>query len=360
VSLDYTRFNFLGLGHSISLRGRLSSLQRRAIYNYSAPRFRNVEGRNLMFTLLYDDSRDVNTFASRRQEASIQLSQRLSKPTTGLLRFSYRRVGVSDLRINPLLIPLFAQPVRIGMLSGNLIQDRRDDPVDSARGIYNTLDLGLASRYFGSQLSFLRGLARNATYHPIGMRLVLARETSFGVIRPATRLPESLEDNPAANVIPFPERFFGGGSSSHRGFNENQAGPRDRNTGFPLGGNALLFNKVELRFPLLGENIGGVLFHDTGNVYSSLGNISFRYRQRDLTDFDYMVHAVGVGVRYKTPIGPIRVDLAYGLNSPRFFGCQGDYQELLQCGSENPPPNLRPEEQRISRFQFFFSIGQTF
>jgi outer membrane translocation and assembly module TamA len=161
-------------------------------------------------------------------------------------------------------------------------------------------------------------------------------------------------------VIPFPERFFGGGGSSHRGFNENQAGPRDLNTGFSLGGNALLFNRTELRFPLIGENIGGVLFHDAGNVYSSFGDISFRFSQQDLRDFNYMVHAVGIGVRYKTPIGPVRVDLAYGVNSPKFFGCQGSYQELLQCASPNPPANNRPEEQRISRFQFFFSIGQTF
>ena len=360
VSLDYTRFNFLGMGHSVGVRTRFSTLQRRGILNYVAPRFRNIEGRNLIFTLLYDDTRDVNTFSAKRQEASIQLSQKLSKPTTALFRFAYRRVGVSDLRIDSLLIPLLAQPVRIGMLSGNLIQDRRDDPVEPSKGIYNTLDVGLASRYFGSQRGFMRALGRNATYHPVTRRLVLARETSFGVIRPAGRIPERLSDEPALNVIPFPERFFGGGGSSHRAFNENQAGPRDLRTGFPLGGNAVLFNKTELRFPLLGENIGGVLFHDAGNVYSSLGNISFRYTQRDLTDFDYMVHAAGIGLRYRTPIGPVRVDLAYGLNSPRFFGCQGSYQELQQCASINPPPGLRPEEQRISRFQFFFSIGQTF
>jgi outer membrane protein assembly complex protein YaeT len=373
VSLDYTRFNFLGLGHSVGIRTRVSNLQRRGLFNYSAPRFRNVEGRNLTFTLMYDDSRDVNTFAAKRQEASIQMSQKLSKPTTALFRFSYRRVGVSNLRIDPLLVPLLSQPVRIGMLSGTLIQDRRDDPVDSRRGIYNTVDFGLASRYFGSQRGFIRGLARNSTYHPLTRNLVLARETSFGIIRAAGRIPADLENEPRANVIPFPERFFGGGGSSHRGFNENQAGPRDENTGFPVGGNALLFNKVELRFPLIGENIGGVLFHDAGNVYSNIGDISFRFRQpvtpvldpatgttRNRYGFDYMVHAVGVGLRYKTPIGPVRVDLAYSANSPRFFGCQGSYQELLQCASAHPPENLKPEEQRISRFQFFFSIGQTF
>jgi outer membrane protein assembly complex protein YaeT len=360
VSLDYTRFNFLGLGHAVGIRTRLSTLQRRGLFNYSAPRFRNVEGRNLTFTLLYDDSRDVNTFAAKRQEASIQISQRLTKPTTALFRFSYRRVGVSSLRIDPLLIPALSQPVRIGMFSATFIQDRRDDPTDAHRGIYNTVDFGIASRYFGSQRGFLRGLGRNATYHPLTRSIVLARETSFGLIRPFGAIPPGLENEPSSNIIPFPERFFGGGGSSHRGFNENQAGPRDLQTGFPLGGNVLLFNKVELRYPLIGENISGVLFHDVGNVYSNLGNITLRFSQRDLRDFDYAVHAIGFGLRYRTPIGPVRVDLAYSVNSPRFFGCQGSYQELLQCASPNPPPNLAPAEQRVSRFQFFFSIGQTF
>ena len=116
--------------------------------------------------------------------------------------------------------------------------------------------------------------------------------------------------------MPLPERFYGGGSSSHRGFPDNQAGPRDLKTGFALGGNALLFHSTELRFPFLGDNITGVFFHDLGNVYSDLGSISFRYKQRDLTDFNYMEHAVGFGVRYRTPVGPIRLDLAYSLNPP--------------------------------------------
>ena len=71
-------------------------------------------------------------------------------------------------------------------------------------------------------------------------------------------------------------------------------GPASQPTGFPLGGNALFFNNVELRFPLLGENIQGVLFHDMGNVFSSLSNMSFRFSQKNLQDFDYTVHAAGL------------------------------------------------------------------
>jgi outer membrane protein assembly factor BamA len=156
--------------------------------------------------------------------------------------------------------------------------------------------------------------------------------------------------------VPFPERFFAGGVTSHRGFPDNQAGPRDSLTGFPVGGKALLMHNTELRFPLLGDNVRGVLFHDAGNIYTRFSDISFRFRQRDLQDFDYMVHAVGFGFRYRTPIGPIRLDLAYSMNSPRFMGLKGNFEDFLDPNL----PNVTFVEQRISRFQFHFSLGQLF
>jgi len=296
------------------------------------------------------------------------MSQRLSKPSNLLVRFAYRRVTTGDVAIPSLLVPQLLQPVRIGILSANYVQDRRDNPADAHRGIYNTVDAGVASRVFGSQRTFGRVLVRNATYHRLTPNVILARQTSFGVVLPFHITP-GLD---AGSYIPLPERFFGGGSVTHRGFPENQAGPRDLGTpagpggtatsptGFPLGGNAQLFNTVELRFPLLGENIGGVVFHDAGNIYRTVGSISFRARQRDLTDFNYMVHAVGFGIRYKTPLGPVRADLAYSINPPAYLGFKGTTQELLSCGPGNTTGVCQSVRNQISHFQFFFSIGQTF
>jgi outer membrane protein assembly factor BamA len=127
-----------------------------------------------------------------------------------------------------------------------------------------------------------------------------------------------------------------------------------------VGGTALFFNQTEMRFPLIGDNIGGVLFHDMGNIYSSLNHISLRQTQRSLQDFDYMVHAVGIGVRYRTPVGPLRVDLGYSINPPQFFGWNGTQQDLLNAGV-NPCLNTNKcSIQNVSHFQYFFSIGQTF
>src|SRR5262249_25050776 len=145
----------------------LSNLQQMGSFSYLAPRFRNVEGRNITFTTLYDNSRDVRTFSSKREEASVQISQQLSKPSNLLIRFAYRRVSTGNVVIPTLLVPQLLQPLRIGMLSANYVQDRRDNSADAHRGIYNTVDVGLASNAFGSQRSFGRALVRNATYHQI-------------------------------------------------------------------------------------------------------------------------------------------------------------------------------------------------
>ena len=120
-----------------------------------------------------------------------------------------------------------------------------------------------------------------------------------------------------------------------------------------LGGNALLFHTNELRFPLIGNDISGVIFHDMGNIYTGLGSISFSVHQNGLTDFNYMVHAVGFGIRYRTPVGPILIDLAYSINPPTFNGLQGTYDQLLFGGATKTV-------QSVSHFQYFFSIGQAF
>lgn len=348
VNLGVSRVNFMGLGHTVSFRGQLSAFQQRVVVNYYAPQFTGNDKLNLSFTSLYDDSRDIRTFASQRIESSIQLGQKLSKANTFQYRFTFRRVQIdqSTLSIDPALIPLFSQPVRLGIFSASFIQDKRDDPIDSRRGVYNTVDFGFAGSAFGSQSDFLRLIYRNSTYHRVKKDVVLARLTTLGGMY-------SLSGRSLQRDVPLPERFFSGGGATHRGFPDNQAGPRDLSTGFPIGGKALLMNTLELRFPLIGDTIGGVLFHDMGNVYKDLDKISFRTSQKDVQDFDYMVHALGFGIRYRTPVGPVRLDVGFSPNSPRFFGFKGTREQLVQGGGVRLV-------QRINQLQFHFSLGQTF
>ncbi len=363
VTIEVTRLNVRGIGHTFSARTRFSNLQQRGLLTYEAPRWTGSDRWHMTISGLLDTSRDVRTFRGRRLEGAFQLRQQLSRPSTALYRFTYRRTAIDEVLISPFLNPLASQTVRVGLLSGTYIQDRRDDPTNATKGIFNTVDLSMASGWWGSQPDFFRFLGQNSTYHRVSGRVVLARTLQLGFMIPTGSLggvtdpidPVDFGFNPDPR-IPLSERFFSGGANSHRGFPVNQAGPRDPGNGFPIGGGAQFLNSIELRFPLRWQNMGGVLFHDAGNVYSKLGRISFRggqrsVRQEDLTafDYDYMVHAVGVGLRYRTPIGPVRLDVGYSLNPPRFVG--------LVAG---PGGELVTQVQRISHIQFHFSVGQTF
>lgn len=355
VSLGLSRINFMGLAHTVSLQTLYSTQQRRALLSYLAPQIKGHENLAVSVSTLFNDARDVRTFTARRWESSVQVSQKLSLSDTVQFRYTFRRVTLdpNSLKIAPDLVPVLSRPIRVGLLAGTFFRDRRDDPVDSRRGAYNSVDFAVATAAFGSVTSFNRVLVRNSTYHPLRRDIVLARSVQFGYIDRFGGLPD----------IPLAERFFAGGASTHRGFPSNQAGPRDTQTGFPLGGNVLLVHSMELRFPLIGDNLGGVVFHDMGNVFSDIGNVNFRATQKNLQDFNYMVHAAGFGIRYRTLAGPIRIDLGYAPNTPRFRGLSGNLQDFLNAGPASDlcmVPGLTCVDQRISRFQFHFSLGQTF
>ena len=135
------------------------------------------------------------------------------------------------------------------------MQDRRDDPLDPHKGIYNTLDLGLARAHLRLAAQLYARSRAQCHLSPGRASGWCWRATRSSATSTRFDIPATALDS-----IPLPERFFGGGGTSHRGFPENQAGPRDTTTGFPLGGTALLFNQTELRFPLSAKISGACSF----------------------------------------------------------------------------------------------------
>jgi outer membrane protein assembly complex protein YaeT len=343
LAFGVTRINLFGLGQTVGLQTAVSTIEQRGGITYFVPQFISNDKLNVTITTLLENSSDIRTFTAHRREASLQLGQRVSRAYTLQYRLVFRNVTLSNLKIDQLLVPLLSQPETVGLGEVSLIQDKRDDPTDAHRGIYSTVDLSYAPSGLGSQTQFDRALFRNSTYHPITRELTFARSTQFGVITRTGGRPS----------IPLAERLYSGGSTSIRAFPDFQAGPRDPATGFPLGGNALFINNLELRFPIYGDNVSGVLFHDAGNVFDTPKDISFRFRQRNLEDFSYMVQSVGFGIRYRTPIGPVRVDLSFSPNAPRFFGLKGTEQDYLNG-------TAMATVQKINAFQFHFSLGQAF
>ena len=130
----------------MSLQTLVSTLEQRALLTYVAPQFLGNPKLSLQLSGLFDRSHNIRTFSSQREEGSIQLAQKLSKADTLQYRFTYRKVNILGTPlVSPELIPLLSQPVRVGFLSMSFIQDKRDDPIDSHRGTYTSIDLALAS-----------------------------------------------------------------------------------------------------------------------------------------------------------------------------------------------------------------------
>jgi outer membrane protein insertion porin family len=302
--------------------------------------------------------------------------------TTFAYRFSYRRVEASDIEVTGDLIPLLAKPTRVGSPNFIYVRNRRDNDLESTRGNYTTVEGGVAASFFGSEADFSRLLVKNSTYytlfrnHSTGKGFVFARSTTIGVensFGSTVLLDPSQPVFAGQSLIPLPERFYSGGGNSNRGFGLNQAGPRDPFTGFPVGGSAVFLNSLEMRFPnvrvpYLNDNIGFTVFHDMGNVFArpeemfpSLArfhqpNKDFCFSQatHTLCNYNYASHAIGLGARYQTPIGPLRFDFGYNLNPPYF----PSYTNITTNSSGQTVGQFG--YQRAGHFNFSFSVGQSF
>jgi outer membrane protein insertion porin family len=411
VGFDVTRLNVAGRDQTLTFQSHVGTLQQRGLVSYEVPKIFNSDRLKLYYTIFYDNSLNVSTFTSQRLEGKIDLRQQIGKlqanhSTSITYRFDYRRVKASSFASNfsPAEFSLFSLPAHVGGPGFTFIRDQRDNPLESTKGQYFTLDGFAASSYVGSQSDYSRALAQDSTYYGFGRanhKFVFARSTTLGLEQvyrgtrilppgscPLNNLQTACQQN--ISIIPLPELFFAGGGNSHRGFGLNQAGPRDPDSGFPVGGSALFVNSEELRFPsislpYLGEGFGFALFHDMGNVFTASHDMLkglMRWHQPnpsqclqfspvtaptpynncvtsfDNSGYDYTSHAIGLGLRYKTPIGPLRFDFGYNLNPtayPTGF--------TLVPVPPAPPPAPLPTaftSQRLQHFNVFFSIGQPF
>jgi len=384
VLIDITRNNLFGREQSISLRGNYGLLEQKIDLLFQNPHFEGNRNFGLTLSGGYANSLDVSTYVASRMEIGVRWTEHfnspgslISKANTFVYDFDFRRVKVEadSLQVAPGEIEQLATAVRVAGPSLTWIRDTRDSPLDAHKGTYTSVQEFLSGDSFGAQANFNRLDLSNSSYYVFNKgRFVLARNTRYGQERAFGKLENEL--------IPLPERLYAGGATSLRSFGSNSAGPRDPETGYPIGGAGALINSTELRLPpptlpWFGNTISFVLFHDMGNVFTNASDAwasALRVRQperdkcKDTTlpttpppsnstgiegtcSFNYFSHAPGVGLRYHTPVGPIRFDFSYNLNPP-IYPVIYNYS-LTQ-------PGLNPHVGEAPHFNFFFSLGQTF
>ena len=246
----------------------------------------------------------------------LNLTRKITKYDEAGLTVSVRHVKITDSEIKPTFLLGSSTNYLVNTIGLTNTLDKRESPYVNPRGflIKNTVDL--ASNAFGSDIEYIRGTMGVGYYLPFSPKVTtpgvtedqggsklqrwfqqssLAFGARAGVIHPLTA-----NGSDEATAIPIDERFFNGGADTVRSFGERELGPHD-NHGHPVGGEFFTVFNVEYTFPILGE-LQGAVFTDAGNLLPTSEDVG-------LNDMRY---AVGAGLRYKLPVGPIRLD--YGVN----------------------------------------------
>ena len=308
-TFQYFRHNFRGLGETLSFAVLGARLIQRASATYVDPHFIGTNWASNL-TLSGERNSENPIFTSRLGDAGFQLERPLNEAATQTIsvRYDYQQTALSNLLIPDLVSPE-DQHVRLSTFSSTYIRDTRDHPLDAQKGIYQTVELAFNPTFLGSSVNFARLRAQQAYYKNLGKGIIWANSVRIGIEQPF-----------AGSHVPQSELFYTGGGSTLRGFPLNSAGPQrpvsvcsnpsDASTcsfiQVPTGGRELFILNSEFRIPVrLKKGLGVVAFYDGGNVFEHVGFSDFRNNYSN---------TVGLGVRYATPIGPVRIDVGRNLN----------------------------------------------
>jgi outer membrane protein insertion porin family len=283
------------------------------------------------------------SFTFTRRAGNLQILRRLPRRTTVLGSYSLQRIALKNQRVQrteQLLVDRVFPQIRLSVFSANVSRDTRNDAIAPDAGELLSADAELAARVIGSKQGFAKTLVQAFVYRrlPFAPRVVLAGGARMGLLRgfvrtavvtdPATGL--SVIENGAVKTervedVHLSQRFFAGGSNSVRGFGLDRLGAPDvlNEEGVSKGGNGLVVLNAEVRTSLT-RDLGIVAFMDGGNVFSRVSAIGLPQLRATL----------GGGLRYRSPIGPLRVDFGWKLGG------------------------LRITDGR--RWDFHFSIGEAF
>jgi outer membrane protein insertion porin family len=324
--VEFTRRNMRGLGETVGTSLLLSRLDQKFLATYGQPHFVGTSWQSLTSFSLERTSENP-LFTASLGDAAFQVEKLLShKSNTRLqLRYDFNKTDLSHVIVPQLVLPQ-DKNVRLSTFSVTLIRDTRDKPLDAHRGSFATVNVGITPTALGSSANLAKLFGQYAFYKPVHS-VVFANSIRIGLASPF-----------AGSFVPTSQLFFSGGGTSLRGFPIDEAGPQrlvpfcnvlQNQAGcvditVPVGGKQLFILNSEVRFPLgIMKALGGVVFYDGGNVDSAINLHSFAGNY---------TNTIGIGLRYATPIGPVRIDFGRNLN---------------------PIPGISPT-------QYYITIGQAF
>jgi outer membrane protein insertion porin family len=289
---EFMRSNVFGSASHVSLVSQFSLAEKRLIASWEQPYF--------LFSIPiptyvngWIEEEDRVSFGYKRQGVSLSGIRPIFWDLTLLAALRYARTTLYFLNIAPNEIDREFSPYSATSVETSFIREKRNDPFNPARGYFSSLALVYAFPLFNTESDFLKMVFKYQRYFTLVPRLVFGSTFRLGL---------------GMGRMPIHERFFAGGSNSFRGEKFDELGPKDPQSGMPVGGKAMVLFNFELAFPLISTlpDLAGAAFYDAGNVFATRNDFSL----------NRLEHSVGAGVRYRTPLGPVRLELGWNLSNP--------------------------------------------
>ncbi len=329
--VDFSNRNSLGSARVLGFRGRYDSQWHEARVYFSQPLLSRFPLRTIASPYI---RREINpetdlTSGFNVDRVGLSLQQEAQLQQRLVLNYGYRIERSHTYDTGP--DPFFDVTLRVASLTSTLSRDTRDDVLDAATGSFFSSAIQYSPSLLGSQVRFIKYLGQYFRYFPLQKPKVELFTNK--VLRPrlvyATGARVGLATGFGGQEVPVAERFFAGGGTTIRGFEQNSVGA-SLSTGLNLGGQGMIILNNELRFPIASATTGfagiidldGAGFVDIGNVYPHVSDFSLTNLRK----------AAGPGLRLRTPWFLIRMDYGFILDR-------------------------KPGE---SRGRIFFSIGQAF
>jgi len=287
---EFIRNNIFGSASQISLVGQFSLKEKRGVISWEQPYLFGLPLQTFVNAWLEREER--KSFSFDRRGISVTSIKSFSESWLFLTTLRWVRTTLFNLQIAESEVDRQQSPYSVSSISGSIIWDGRDDPFNPERGSFFSFALEWAYALFRSESDFIKNFIKFQNFLPVYPGITFSSTFRLGLGR---------------GQIPIHERFFAGGSNSFRGEEFDEMGPRDPGSLKPVGGKALILLNFELSFPLFPsfKDLSGVFFYDKGNVFAQRHDFrlaSFR-------------GAIGIGMRYRTPLGPIRIELGWNLNA---------------------------------------------
>ena len=289
---DITERNFLGKGQRVTLSARLGTRTTRYALNFFDPYFK--DSRYSMGWSLYNYEIQYTDFTKNSKGGSIRFGYGFTSELSAYIGYRYDDTKLKDLSENVAQIILESKDINItSALQLGIIYDSRNRYFLPTKGWYHKIDTEYAGEYLGGESQFFKLEGEHRVYFPV-FSLTGDIGLGYGYITEG-----------GAKKVPVYERVFFGGLRSVRGFKYGDISPKDPKTGEKIGGTRMFYLQTELIFPLVKNvNLNGVIFFDMGNVW----DLKTGFQTSDIRQ------SVGVGLRWLSPFGPLRIEWGYNIN----------------------------------------------